>query len=210
VFLVSKVLPENAKRRGTIAACERSLGRLRTDRLDCYLLHWESSHPLEATIAAFDELVARGKILSFGVSNFDEVQLAEAVAIAGEGKIACNQVLYHLEERTIEHALLPRCRELGVAVVGYSPFAQGNLPSTSGDAGRTLAEVAAAHAATPAQVALAFLVRDPSVFAIPKAARPEHVRENAAATGIALSSADVERIEAAFPLGPRRAGIAML
>ena len=210
VFLVSKVLPENASRRGTIAACERSLERLRTDRLDCYLLHWESSHPLEETIAAFDELVARGKILSFGVSNFDEVLLDEAVAIAGEGKVACNQVLYHLEERTIEHALLPRCREHGVALVGYSPFAQGNLPSASSEGGRTLEAIAAAHGATRGQIALAYLVRDPCVFTIPKAARREHVRENAAAERIVLSRSDVERIEAAFPLGPRRAGIATL
>src|SRR5512143_3438273 len=115
VFLVSKVLPSNASRRGTIVACERSLKRLKTDRLDCYLLHWPGSHPLADTIAAFEELVHAGKIRSWGVSNFDERELAQALSISGEGKIACNQVLHHLQERTIEHAVAPYCEEHGIA-----------------------------------------------------------------------------------------------
>src|SRR4051794_36984749 len=121
VFLVSKVLPSKASRRGTVEACERSLARLGTDHLDCYLLHWPGRHPLADTTAAFEELRGAGKILSWGLSNFDEEELAAAVGIAGEGKIACNQVLYHLEERSIEHAVIPFCDEHGIAVVAYSP-----------------------------------------------------------------------------------------
>ena len=129
VFLVSKVLPHNASRAGTIAACERSLKRLRTDRLDCYLLHWRGSHPLEDTVAAFEKLRADGKILSWGVSNFDVDDLDELSRIAGAGHIACNQVLYHLRERAIEHAVIPWCEANGVAVVAYSPFGHaGGFP----------------------------------------------------------------------------------
>ena len=117
LFLVSKVLPSNASRRGTITACERSLKRLKTDRLDCYLLHWRGSYPLEDTVAAFEELVEAGKIKSWGVSNFDAVDLDEMLAVAGQGRIACNQVLYHLKERAIEHAVIPWCERHGVAVV---------------------------------------------------------------------------------------------
>ena len=127
VFLVSKVLPHNASRRGTRAACEASLRRLGTDRLDCYLLHWPGSHPLEETIAAFEELQRDGKILSWGVSNFDVGDLEELLSVAAGSRSACNQVLYHLEERAIEHAVLPWCEEHGVAVVGYSPFGHGPL-----------------------------------------------------------------------------------
>src|SRR5512140_3426967 len=122
VFLVSKVLPSNASRKGTVRACEESLQRLRTDRLDCYLLHWPGSHPLEETVAAFEELTAAGKIASWGVRNFDVDDLDELLDVAGEGKIACNQVLYHLQERAIEHAVIPWCGQHGVAVVAYSPF----------------------------------------------------------------------------------------
>src|SRR4029077_728671 len=122
IFLVSKVLPQNASRRGTILACDRSLARLNTDRLDCYLLHWRGQHPLEDTIAAFEELKSAGKILSWGVSNFDLPDLEDVHKIAGEGNLVCNQVLYHLEERAIEHAVIPWCEKRGVAVVAYSPF----------------------------------------------------------------------------------------
>ena len=159
VFLVSKVLPSNASRAGTIKACERSLSRLKTDRLDCYLLHWRGSYPLEETFAAFEELVQAGKILSWGVSNFDADDLDEALDIVGEGKIACNQVLYHLQERAIEHAVIPWCEKHKVAVVAYSPFGQGRFPSPSSAGGRVLQEIADAHGATPRQVALAFLTR---------------------------------------------------
>ena len=125
VFLVSKVLPRTPRGAGTIAACERSLKRLKTDRLDCYLLHWRGSVPLAETFAAFETLKAAGKILAWGVSNFDADDLDEALAIAGRGKIACNQVLYHLNERDIEHAVIPWCESNGVAVAAYSPFGQG-------------------------------------------------------------------------------------
>ncbi len=123
------MLPSNASRRGTIAACERSLKRLKTDALDCYLLHWRGSYPLEDTVAAFDELIAAGKIRSWGVSNFDTDDLNELLAVAGEGRIACNQVLYHLQERAIEHAVIPWCERHGVAVVAYSPFGHNDFPS---------------------------------------------------------------------------------
>ena len=140
VFIVSKVLPSNASRKGTLAACERSLKQLKTDYLDCYLLHWRGSYALEDTFAAFEELKSAGKIRSWGVSNFDEDDLQEALGIAGKGKIACNQVLYHLRERAIEHAVIPWCEKNGVAVVAYSPFGQMASPALSTPGGKTLAE----------------------------------------------------------------------
>jgi len=210
VFLVSKVLPQNASRRGTVEACERSLRRLRTDHLDCYLLHWPGRHPLRDTIAAFEELRAAGKIRAWGLSNFDEEELAEAIRIAGEGKIACNQVLYHLEERAIEHAVIPICDEHGIAVVAYSPFGSGDFPSPASAGGRVLAGIAAAHGATPRQIALAFLLRYPSLFAIPKAARAEHAEDNAAAAEIELTEDDLRQIDEAFPRGRRRRGVPTL
>ena len=205
VFLVSKVLPSNASRRGTVAACEHSLRRLRTDRLDCYLLHWPSSeHPLEDTIAAFEDLQRKGAIRSYGVSNFDENLLRKAVGIAGRGKIACNQVLYHLEERHADAGLIPLCEELGIAFVGYSPFGSGSFPSPQSRGGKVLAEVARAHGATPRQVALAFLTRRPSLFSIPRSSRVEHTEENAGALKLKLSEAELARIDAAFPVHRRR------
>jgi diketogulonate reductase-like aldo/keto reductase len=210
VFLVSKVLPENASRRGTVAACERSLRRLGTDRLDGYLLHWAGEHPLADTLAAFAELAAAGKIRTFGVSNFDEGELAEAVRLAGPGRIACNQVLYHLGERRIEHAVIPFCEAHGIAVVGYSPFGSGRFPGPGSRGGRVLAAIGAQHGVTPRQVALAFLVRRPSLFAIPKSSRAERAVENTRAAGLALGADEIARIEAAFPLGPRRRGVAYL
>jgi diketogulonate reductase-like aldo/keto reductase len=209
VFLVSKVMPQNASRSGTIAACEASLERLGTDRLDCYLLHWRGRHPLADTIAAFEELVSAGKILSWGVSNFDRPHLEQALAIAGKGRIACNQVLYHLEERGIEHDVVPWCEANNVAVVGYSPFGHGGFPDARTAGGRVLIEVGKSHKATPRQAALAFLSRRPSLFAIPKAADRKHVEENAGAGGLTLTAADIDKIDHAFPLG-RRAGLAML
>ena len=209
VFLVSKVMPQNASRRGTIAACERSLARLGTDHLDCYLLHWRGRHPLTETVAAFEELVAGGKIRSWGVSNFDADDLDEALALAGPGRMACNQVLYHLEERGIEHAVLPWCEAHGVALVGYSPFGHGRFPTSRSAGGKVLEAVAAAHDATPRQVALAFLTRRPALFTIPKAADPDHGAENAAAGDLRLSDADIARLDAAFPLARAR-GLAMI
>lgn len=209
VFLVSKVLPENASRRGTVQACERSLARLRTDRLDCYLLHWRGSHPLADTIAAFADLRRDGKILSWGVSNFDVSDLEEATKIAGEGQIACNQVLYHLKERAIEHAVLPWCEAHGIAVVGYSPFGHDDFPAPHSSGGRVLAEIAAVHRATPRQVALAFLARRPSLFTIPKASSVDHAEENAAAGNLRLRGAELARLDEAFPRGRSR-GLPML
>src|SRR5215211_658618 len=142
VFLASKVLPSNASRRGTIAACERSLQRLRTDELDLYLLHWPGPHALEDTLAAFDELVRSGKIRAFGVSNFDVDDLEQAVRIAGAGRVACNQALYHLGERHAEADLLDACARNGVALVGYSPFGSGQFPSARSRGGQVLSEIA--------------------------------------------------------------------
>jgi diketogulonate reductase-like aldo/keto reductase/gamma-glutamylcyclotransferase (GGCT)/AIG2-like uncharacterized protein YtfP len=203
VFLVSKVLPQNASKKGTLAACERSLARLKTDRLDCYLLHWRSSHPLDETFAAFFELEKAGKIRSFGVSNFDVEDLEEALAITGPDRIACNQVLYHLLERSIEHAVLPWCEAHSVALVGYSPFGNGNFPGPKTKGGKVLAEIAAAHGATPRQVALRFLLRRPALFAIPKSGKSDHVLENAAAGDLSLTPGEIARLDEAFPLGQR-------
>lgn len=208
-FLISKVMPQNASRSGTVAACEGSLRRLRTDRLDCYLLHWRGRHPLADTIAAMETLTAAGKIGAWGVSNFDEDDLVEAEAIAGPGRIACNQVLYHLAERGIEHAVIPWCEAHDVAVVGYSPFGHDSFPALTSPGGKVLAAIAAARGATPRQVALAFLVRRPSLFTIPKTARPERVAENAAAGDLVLTADEIARIDAAFPVG-RRSGLAMI
>jgi diketogulonate reductase-like aldo/keto reductase len=199
VFLVSKVMPSNASHNGVIAACEKSLKRLGTDRLDCYLLHWRGRYPLADTIAGFAALKEAGKIRSWGVSNFDADDLDEAFAIAGKGEIACNQVLYHLGERGIEHAVIPWCEAHEVAVVGYSPFGHNSFPGPGSKGGAVLAEIAAAHDATARQVALAFLVRRPSLFTIPKAADRRHAEENAAAARLRLSPGEVARLEAAFP-----------
>jgi diketogulonate reductase-like aldo/keto reductase len=201
-YLVSKVLPSNASFAGTVEACARSLRRLRTDHLDLYLLHWPGEHPLEDTIAAFQLLLGEGKILGYGVSNFDVPDLARAVQIAGRGRIAADQVLYHLEERAIEHAVLPLCESLEIAVMAYSPFGSGRFPSARSAEGRVLAEIARALGATPRQVALRFLTRRSSVFAIPKSSTIEHVQENAAAARLELAEEDVRRIDEAFPIGP--------
>lgn len=210
VFLVSKVLPSNASLNGTVRACERSLSRLRTDRLDCYLLHWPGSHPLEETFAGFERLREQGKILSWGVSNFDLPDLEAAWDAGGEGRMACNQVLYNLGERAIEHAVVPWCEEHGVAVVAYSPFGHGDFPGPLTSGGRVLEEIAASHGATARQVALRFLVRWPSLFAIPKASSAEHAADNAAAGALRLTDAEFERIDAAFPRGPRPRRLPML
>jgi diketogulonate reductase-like aldo/keto reductase len=201
VFLVSKVLPQNASTEGVIEACERSLARLRTDRLDCYLLHWRGRIPLSDTFAGFEQLVRSGKILAWGVSNFDVPDLDEALHIAGPGRIACNQVLYNLEERAIEHEVIPWCKRHDTAVVAYSPFGHGRFPDEHSPGGRVLAEIAAAHDATPRQVALAFLTV--ATFAIPKASTPEHTSENAGAGDLKLSERELAQIDAAFPRGPK-------
>jgi diketogulonate reductase-like aldo/keto reductase len=200
VFLVSKVLPENASHDGTIRACEKSLRRLGTDWLDLYLLHWRGRHPLDGTIAAFERLREEGKIRAWGVSNFDVSDLDEALAISGEGRIACNQVLYHLKDRTVEHGVLPWCERNRVALVAYSPFGSGDFPTGRARGASVLAEIAEARKVTPYAVALAFLIRNRSVFAIPKSSSARHVESNA--TGdLVLDAGEIARIDEAFPLG---------
>lgn len=210
VYIVSKVLPHNASRKGTIKACEASLKRLKTSYLDCYLLHWRGSVPLSETIAAMEELVSAGKIRAWGVSNFDADDLDEALSIAGPGQIACNQVLYHLRERAIEHDVIPWCEQNNVAVVAYSPFGHNGFPSPKSREGQLLAAIGKKHGATPYQVALAFLTRGPSVFAIPKAASEAHVVQNAAAGDLILNREELEQIDRAFPLGRRPSSLPML
>jgi diketogulonate reductase-like aldo/keto reductase len=208
VFLVTKVLPSNASRKGTIAACEASLKRLRCEYVDCFLLHWPGAFPLAETIGAFEVLLESGKIRSYGVSNFDEHELEEAYSIAGPGKLACNQILYHLGERSSEHAVIPWCESHGVAVVGYTPFGRARFPPARGE--KVLTELAARRGVTPRQLALAFLVRKPSLFTIPKASRPEHVNENATASKLVLDAGDIAAIDAAFPLGKRPSRLARI
>jgi diketogulonate reductase-like aldo/keto reductase len=210
IFIVSKVLPSNASRERTKRACEKSLAKLKTDRLDCYLLHWRGEYPLDETFAAFEELKNEGKILSYGVSNFDAGDLEEAVAIAGRNKIACNQVLYHLEQRAIEHEVIPFCEKHGIAVVAYSPFGHDGFPAANSAGGKVLGEIAVKHRASPRQVALALLTRQDFVFAIPKASSPEHAEDNAAAGKLKLSADEIAQIERAFPRGSKPRGLPMI
>jgi diketogulonate reductase-like aldo/keto reductase len=210
VFLVSKVVPGNATRRGVVRACEASLRRLRTDRLDSYLLHWPGQHPLAETIAGFEDLRRDGKILSWGLSNFDVDDLDRVLAIAGPDRIACNQVLYHLNERAIEHAVLPWCETHGVAMVGYSPFGSGDFPDPASAGGRVLDGIARTHGTTPYAVALAFLTRLPGTFTIPKTGRPARAIENAGAADLHLGPAELAMIDAHFPRGPRPRMLPML
>jgi diketogulonate reductase-like aldo/keto reductase len=205
LFIVSKVLPSNASYDGTIRACEASLGRLGVEFLDCYLLHWRGAHELGETMRAFERLADDGKIRSLGVSNFDVEELEEARAYLRGHAIACNQVLYHLGERGVERRVLPYCRERDIALVGYSPFGSGDFPTPRSRGGRVLGAVAERRSATPRAVALAFLTRLNGTFAIPKAARRAHVRENASAGDVTLDERDVAEVEDAFPL-PRGDG----
>lgn len=200
VFLASKVLPDNASYDGTLRACEASLQRLQTDYLDLYLLHWWSTaHPIAETMRAMETLVERGLVRYIGVSNFGVAELQQAMASLRHVPLACNQVLYHLGDRTAEYRLIPFCQEQGIAVVGYSPFGQGDFPTPASDQGRALADIAARHGRTPHQVALNFLTRLPGVFTIPKAGRPEHVRANAGGVGWSLTAADLALIDRVFP-----------
>jgi diketogulonate reductase-like aldo/keto reductase len=198
VFLVSKVLPSNASRKGTIEACEDSLKRLKTDYLDCYLLHWRGDVPLAETFGAFETLREQGKIRAWGVSNFDADDLQEALDLVGPGKIACNQVLYHLGDRTIEHHVIPWCEKNGVAVVAYSPFgSQRGFPKA-----QALAMLGDQLGATPRQLALAFLARHS--FVIPKSSNVTHVEQLAKAGDLELDAVTVDAIDAAFPRGEWR------
>lgn len=208
LFLVSKVLPQNASYEGTIRACEQSLRRLRTEYLDCYLLHWRGSIPLAETLGALERLVADGKIRALGVSNFDVDDLREAESLLARERIACNQILYHLGERTMEAHELPYCRERDIAIVAYTPFGRGEWMHGAGAS--TLAEVARKYGVGTRAVILAFLCRDETVFTIPKAARTDHVAENAAAGDLRLDAEDVAAIERAFPARRRRGGMPTL
>ena len=208
LFIVSKVMPSNASYAGTIAACEASLKRLGCDYLDGYLLHWRGGIPLRETLRALEKLVADGKTRSLGVSNFDVEDLREAAGLLEREPLACNQVLYHLGERTIETHEFDYCRANGIAVVAYTPFGRGDYTDAPGVA--VLERVAAKHAATVRQVILAFLTRDPIAFSIPKAATVPHVEDNAAAGDLRLDAADVEGIDAAFAVRTRRGGLPSL
>jgi diketogulonate reductase-like aldo/keto reductase len=194
VFLVSKVLPHHATRRGTVLACQASLRRLRTDHLDLYLLHWPGPIPLEETLAGFADLVAAGLVRYWGVSNFNTPDLAELECLPGGRAVTTDQVLYNLSRRGPEYDLLPWCRAHGIPFMAYSPIEQGRILHHP-----ALVEVAHRHRATPAQVALAWVLRSEDVNAIPRAGTPEHVRENAAAVELQLTMADFIVLDAAFP-----------
>ncbi|QBP73781.1 aldo/keto reductase [Herbaspirillum huttiense] len=205
VYLVSKVLPHNASERGTIAACEASLKRLGTDHLDLYLLHWRGSHPLSATIAGMETLMAQGKIRGWGVSNLDTDDMDELADAPGGEQVLCNQVLYNLSRRGIEFDLLPQAEQSGVAVMAYSPIEQGRILKQA-----ALKAVAQRHGVTPAQVALAWVLRRPGVIAIPKAADVAHVEANRACLALHLNENDYSELDAAFPPPRRKQPLAML
>ncbi|MFL5281261.1 MAG: aldo/keto reductase [Rhodopila sp.] len=192
LFIVSKVLPSNASRSGVATACERSLKRLNTDRIDLYLLHWRGSHPLAETVAAFELLKRQGKIRYWGVSNFDVADLREVMGLPGGSGCAANQVLYHPDSRGIEFELLPWCEQRGVPIMAYSPLGHHVRRLLGSPALRAVAQ---RHNATPAQVALAWGLRHPHVISIPKAGDPAHVRENAAAADLVLTEADLAEID---------------
>ncbi|MCS0500924.1 aldo/keto reductase [Ancylobacter mangrovi] len=205
VFLVSKVYPHNASRAGVIAACERSLKRLNTDRLDLYLLHWRGGTPLAETIIGFEHLKTEGKIRHWGVSNFDTDDMNELYETPGGEGCAVNQVLYNLTRRGPEFDLLPWLEEQAIPLMAYSPIEQGRI-KTSG----VLAEIAARHSVTPFQVALAWVLRNPNNIVIPKASRPAHMRENAGAREVKLDTQDFAALDAAFPPPSRKRSLEML
>jgi diketogulonate reductase-like aldo/keto reductase len=194
VFLVSKVLPSNGSRAGTIRSCEASLRRLGTDRIDLYLLHWRGGVPLAETVAAFETLKRDGKIRHCGVSNFDTDDMEELLGVDGGSAVQTNQVLYNLSSRGIEFDLMPWSDEHGIPLMAYSPVNQGSLCED-----RRLAAIAGRHDATPAQIALAWVLRQKGVIAIPKAVDPNHIRRNRAALDIELDEADLAELDRAFP-----------
>jgi diketogulonate reductase-like aldo/keto reductase len=198
MFLVSKVLPQHATRAGTVAACNASLKRLNTNHLDLYLLHWRGSVPLEDTLAGFDDLTKAGKVRHWGVSNFDVDDMEELIALPGGTNLQTNQVLYNLTRRGIEFDFMPWCRKRRIPTMAYSPIEQGRLLKNA-----RLKSIAARHGATPAQIALAWVLRQNGVIAIPKAGTPDHVRENAAAVDITLTPQDLTELDSAFP-APRK------
>lgn len=205
VFIVSKVYPHNASRKGAVAACERSLKRLRTDRIDLYLLHWRGSHPLSDTVAAFEQLRKDGKIRHWGVSNFDTDDMDELRAVPGGTNCASNQVLYHLGSRGIDFDLVADCARHKETIMAYSPLGQGAILRNP-----ALAKVAARHGVAPAAVAVAWTMRHPHVISIPKAASLAHVKENAAAADLVLDRSDLAELDAAFPPPKRKTPLGML
>jgi diketogulonate reductase-like aldo/keto reductase len=205
VFLISKVLPSNASATGCVTACEASLKRLGVERLDLYLLHWRGRFPLEETISGFSRLLDQGKIAAWGVSNFDVDDMEELFTLEGGNACAVNQVLYNPEHRGIELDLLPWCRQRDVAVIAYSPVGQGGKLLQN----RTLQELAGVRGVSPAQIALAWCMREP-VLAIPKAGSVRHVEENARASGISLTASEFEAIDKAFPRPRKKQPLAML
>ena len=205
LFIVSKVLPYNASQKGVIKACERSLKRLKTDRIDLYLLHWRGAVPLADTLAGFARLQRDGKIRHHGVSNFDLDDMKEWVGLAGGVTVAANQILYNLTRRGPEFELIPWCRERQIAIMAYTPLGQGRMLQD-----KALAEVAARHRASPAQVALAWLLRRDGMMVIPKATQPEHVRDNRGALDLRLTADDLTVIDRAFPPPKGRSALGML
>ena len=205
LFIVSKVLPYNASQKGVVEACERSLRRLKTDRIDLYLLHWRGSVPLAETLAGFARLQRDGKIRHHGVSNFDLDDMQEWVGLAGGEDVAANQILYNLSSRGPAWGLTPWCRERRIAIMAYTPLGQGRMLQH-----KTLAEIAARHGATAAQVALAWLLGHDGTMVIPKATRPEHVRENRGALDVRLTADDLAAIDRAFPPPKGRTALGMI
>jgi diketogulonate reductase-like aldo/keto reductase len=205
LFIVSKVLPYNASAKGVVEACERSLRRLNTDRIDLYLLHWRGSVPLADTLAGFDRLQRAGKIRHHGVSNFGADDIREWAALGGGEAVASNQILYNLTRRGPEWDVIPWCRERRVSIMAYSPIEQGRMLGH-----KALAEVAGRHGATPAQVALAWLLRQDGMIVIPKARRAAHLRENMGALDLALDDADLAALDRAFPPPKGRSPLGML
>jgi diketogulonate reductase-like aldo/keto reductase len=205
LFIVSKVYPHNASRAGVVAACERSLKRLATDRIDLYLLHWRGSIPLAETLEGFQRLERDGKIRHHGVSNFDRADMAEWVGLSGGETVAADQVLYNLSRRGPEWDLVPWCRERGIAIMAYTPLGQGSMLGNP-----ALAEIARRGGATPAQIALAWLLRQEGTIVIPKASLPEHVRENRGALDIALTEEDLTALDRAFPPPKGKSSLGML
>lgn len=210
LFIISKVLPTNASYKGTIRSCEASLSRMKLDHLDCYLLHWRGNYPLEETMAGMEQLIKEGKIRSLGVSNFDVDDLKEAAAHLSKEKIVCNQVLYHLNERGIDRRLIPYCQEKSIAVVGYTPFGRRKIEQLPTAQQEVLQRLGKKYGATPRQIILAFLVRLPGLFTIPKASKHQHTMENAKAGDIELEKDDLSVLNEAFPVPAKDAPLALL
>jgi len=205
LFIVSKVLPYNSSQKGTIEACERSLKRLKTDRIDLYLLHWRGSHPFAETLAGFERLQRDGKIRHHGVSNFDRGDMEEWTRLDGGKAVASNQILYNLTRRGPEFDLIPWCRQKTISIMAYSPIEQGRMLGH-----KALGEVATRHGAAPAQVALAWLLRQDGMMVIPKASRQQHVRENLGALDLKLTDQDLADLDRAFPPPKRQTSLGML